>query len=138
MQHEDELSERSEISGIEIAVIGMAGRFPGANDTGTFWRNLRDGVESITALSDADLLARGVSASQFDATLCWMSEDILSAQLTKITKSQILFSDRCVYATARLVLSSTWAQALLMDSGKSFGISGKNSSARSSNTRVSL
>jgi acyl transferase domain-containing protein len=63
MQHEDELSESS---GIEIAVIGMAGRFPGANDIDAFWRNLRDGVESITAFSDGDLLARGVSSSQLD------------------------------------------------------------------------
>ena len=26
-----------------IAVIGMAGRFPGARDLSTFWRNLRRG-----------------------------------------------------------------------------------------------
>ena len=35
-------------SGLEIAVVGMAGRFPGAADTETFWKNLRDGVESVT------------------------------------------------------------------------------------------
>jgi acyl transferase domain-containing protein len=34
-----------------IAVIGMAGRFPGARDLDQFWRNLRDGVESITRFS---------------------------------------------------------------------------------------
>ena len=33
-----------------IAVIGMAGRFPGARDVDGFWRNLRDGVESIAVL----------------------------------------------------------------------------------------
>ena len=32
--------------GLDIAVIGMAGRFPGAPDLERFWRNLRDGVES--------------------------------------------------------------------------------------------
>ncbi|MGE0719594.1 MAG: SDR family NAD(P)-dependent oxidoreductase, partial [Alphaproteobacteria bacterium] len=31
-----------------VAVIGMAGRFPGAPDLDTFWRNLRDGVDSVT------------------------------------------------------------------------------------------
>ena len=31
----------------DIAVIGMSGRFPGAVDIATFWRNLHDGVESI-------------------------------------------------------------------------------------------
>ncbi len=31
-----------------IAVVGMAGRFPGARNLSEFWRNLRDGVESIS------------------------------------------------------------------------------------------
>ena len=44
-----------------IAVIGMAGRFPGANSVSAFWRNLRGGVESIVDLSEDDLLAAGVS-----------------------------------------------------------------------------
>ncbi|HEX8185170.1 MAG TPA: polyketide synthase, partial [Blastocatellia bacterium] len=35
----------------EIAIIGMAGRFPGASDLDEFWANLRDGVESITFFS---------------------------------------------------------------------------------------
>ena len=40
----------------------MAGRFPGAEDVEAFWRNLRDGVESITFYTDEELLKRGVSA----------------------------------------------------------------------------
>ncbi len=32
----------------EIAIVGWAGRFPGARDVGELWRNLRDGVESIS------------------------------------------------------------------------------------------
>ena len=36
------------LEGTEIAVVGMAGRFPGAQDIETYWRNLRDGVESVT------------------------------------------------------------------------------------------
>ncbi len=43
-----------------IAIVGMAGRFPGARDLDEFWRNLRDGVESIRPLSDAELHAAGV------------------------------------------------------------------------------
>jgi len=46
--------------GAEIAIIGMAGRFPGANDLDLFWRNLRDGVESITFFSDEELKQVGV------------------------------------------------------------------------------
>lgn len=43
-----------------IAVIGMAGRFPGAADIGAFWANLRAGVESVRVLADGELLAAGV------------------------------------------------------------------------------
>ncbi|QOC95183.1 amino acid adenylation domain-containing protein [Micromonospora craniellae] len=38
----------------------MACRFPGAPDVDAFWRNLRDGVESITELTDEELSAEGV------------------------------------------------------------------------------
>ena len=31
-------------TGLEIAVIGMAGRFPGAKDIHEFWENLKNGV----------------------------------------------------------------------------------------------
>jgi amino acid adenylation domain-containing protein len=34
-----------------IAVVGLAGRFPGAENTERFWENLRGGVESIRVLS---------------------------------------------------------------------------------------
>ena len=44
-----------------IAIVGMAGRFPGARNIDEFWRNLRDGTESIRQLSSAELLAAGVS-----------------------------------------------------------------------------
>jgi polyketide synthase PksN len=49
--------------GTEIAIIGMAGRFPGARDLGEYWRNLRDGVDSVRRLSDAELAALGVPAA---------------------------------------------------------------------------
>lgn len=42
-----------------IAIVGMAGRFPGARNTQEFWRNLRDGLESIQDLGDADLINAG-------------------------------------------------------------------------------
>jgi len=45
-----------------IAIIGMAGRFPGARDIDQFWRNLAGGVESIARPTDAQLLAAGVGA----------------------------------------------------------------------------
>ena len=47
-----------------IAIIGAAGRFPGAPDVETFWANLAGGREGITAASDEELLAAGVSPAQ--------------------------------------------------------------------------
>jgi len=44
----------------EIAVIGLAGRFPGARDLNQFWQNLRDGVESIIQFTDQELEAQGI------------------------------------------------------------------------------
>lgn len=49
--------------GFEIAVIGMACRFPGAPDVAAFWQNLRGGVESIERFTDEELLAAGVDPS---------------------------------------------------------------------------
>lgn len=43
-----------------IAVVGMAGRFPGANSVSAFWDNLRRGKESIVTLSEEQLSAAGV------------------------------------------------------------------------------
>ncbi|WP_293081672.1 type I polyketide synthase [Moorena sp. SIO3H5] len=44
----------------EIAVIGMSGKFPGADNLDQFWQNLRNGTESITFFSDEELLASGI------------------------------------------------------------------------------
>jgi acyl transferase domain-containing protein len=43
-----------------IAVIGMAGRFPGAENVDEFWRNLRDGVESISFFTDDEMVQAGI------------------------------------------------------------------------------
>ncbi|MEY9862663.1 acyl transferase domain-containing protein/NAD(P)-dependent dehydrogenase (short-subunit alcohol dehydrogenase family) [Catenulispora sp. GAS73] len=49
----------------EIAIIGMAGRFPGADDVDALWRNISTGVESFTRFSDEDLLASGEDPAEF-------------------------------------------------------------------------
>lgn len=46
-----------------IAIVGMALRVPGASTLEQFWQNLRDGVESTTYFSEAELLAAGVDAA---------------------------------------------------------------------------
>jgi len=49
-----------------IAIIGMAGRFPGAEDVAALWRNLRDGVEAITRWSREELAAVGIEPAVLD------------------------------------------------------------------------
>jgi non-ribosomal peptide synthase protein (TIGR01720 family) len=43
-----------------IAVIGMAGRFPGARNLDEFWENLKSGVESISFFSDSEIESTGL------------------------------------------------------------------------------
>ena len=46
-----------------IAIIGMQGRFPGAKNIEGLWENLKNGVESISTFSDAELQAAGIDAA---------------------------------------------------------------------------
>ncbi|MBW4432010.1 MAG: SDR family NAD(P)-dependent oxidoreductase [Pelatocladus maniniholoensis HA4357-MV3] len=50
----------------DIAIIGMAGRFPGANNLETFWENLKNGIETISFFSEAELLESGVEPELFN------------------------------------------------------------------------
>ena len=50
-----------EISATDIAVVGRALRVPGARNVAEFWDNLRNGVESVRRLTDAELRAAGVA-----------------------------------------------------------------------------
>ncbi|MCP4657980.1 MAG: acyltransferase domain-containing protein [bacterium] len=49
-----------------IAVIGMAGRFPGAGNLDEFWENLRAGRESVRFLSAEEMLEGGVDPALLD------------------------------------------------------------------------
>ncbi len=42
-----------------VAIIGMAGRFPGARTTAELWANLRAGVESIRHFTEMELIEAG-------------------------------------------------------------------------------
>jgi non-ribosomal peptide synthase protein (TIGR01720 family) len=50
MNHNEILEDSS-----KIAIVGMVGRFPGARNIEQFWQNLRDGVESISFFSEAEI-----------------------------------------------------------------------------------
>lgn len=54
------------LTGNEIAIIGMAGRFPGASDVYTFWQHLREGIECLTFFTEEELLAKNVPAERLN------------------------------------------------------------------------
>ena len=95
--------ERTAVEG--VAIVGMAGRFPGAADVEAFWRNLRVGAESISSFTDEELLASGIDPARlgpnyvrargvlagvelFDASFFGFSPDIfiLAASLFSIRR----------------------------------------------------
>jgi acyl transferase domain-containing protein/acyl carrier protein len=58
----------NDVPGANIAIIGMAGRFPGAPDVDAFWQNLCNGVESVRFPTAEQLKSLGVAASQLQDT----------------------------------------------------------------------
>ncbi len=52
------MSDRND--GLDIAVIGMAGKFPGADNIEAFWQLLKNGVEAVTFFSEEELLQAGL------------------------------------------------------------------------------
>jgi acyl transferase domain-containing protein len=49
-----------------VAIVGLAFRFPGASDAETFWKNLAGGVESIRTYTREELLAEGMAEGVAD------------------------------------------------------------------------
>ncbi|OJF15094.1 type I polyketide synthase [Couchioplanes caeruleus] len=50
----------------DIAIVGMAGRFPGAADVGEFWSHVVAGRITVSELTRGELLAAGVRADRLD------------------------------------------------------------------------
>ncbi len=57
--------DKLEYTGLEIAVVGMACRFPGASNITEFWDNLKNGKESLTTFSDEELREYGITDDEF-------------------------------------------------------------------------
>lgn len=51
---------QTKFTGLEIAIIGISGRFPGAEDAARFWNNIREGKASLSHFTDDELIGRGV------------------------------------------------------------------------------
>lgn len=71
-------------TGLEVAVIGLACRVPGAANSREFWNNLINGVESIAFFSDDELAQSGTSSAglQIPAmsgpTAPWKTKSVLT------------------------------------------------------------
>lgn len=60
----DAVTAASELPPGAIAIVGIAGRFPGADDVDALWANLCAGREGIEQFSDDELRAAGVSEAE--------------------------------------------------------------------------
>ena len=58
-----EESHFNEDVNFDVAIIGMAGRFPGAQNINEFWNNLTSGKESISFFDQDDLRNSGINPS---------------------------------------------------------------------------
>ncbi|MFI1337686.1 beta-ketoacyl synthase N-terminal-like domain-containing protein, partial [Streptomyces sp. NPDC020845] len=93
-----------------IAIVGMAGRFPGARNLTEFWSNLRDGVESIVPLSDEELLSAGVAPDVFNqpgyvrAVARFDGVDLFDAEFFGYTAAEARVMD----PQHRLFLETAW------------------------------
>ncbi|WP_413173259.1 SDR family NAD(P)-dependent oxidoreductase [Anabaena azotica] len=56
----NDIEDINQICESDIAIIGMAGRFPKASNLDAYWQNIREGVEALTEFTDTDLQAQGV------------------------------------------------------------------------------
>ncbi|MBA5871017.1 MAG: polyketide synthase type I, partial [Nitrospira sp. CR2.1] len=96
--------------GLDIAVIGMACRFPGAPDVETFWRNLCAGEESVSALTLQQLLDAGVERQTAErpnyvkARAILDGIDLFDAPLFGMTPKEAEMTD----PQQRLLLECAW------------------------------
>jgi 3-oxoacyl-(acyl-carrier-protein) synthase len=58
------MNEPNGSPGLDIAVVGLAGRFPRARNVRELWDNLKAGVESISSMTDEELAAAGVGVAE--------------------------------------------------------------------------
>ena len=94
-----------------VAIIGMAGRFPGADTLEQFWVNIAGGVESISHFSREEMLAAGAPAEQIDLSAYRPFKPILPG-IDCFDAAFFGFSERDAALTDpqhRLFLETAWA-----------------------------
>jgi 3-oxoacyl-(acyl-carrier-protein) synthase/acyl carrier protein len=67
VENKNENTEIQPVSNVDgFAVIGMAGRFPGASNINEYWENIKNGIESISFFNNEELAAQGVPAAMLE------------------------------------------------------------------------
>jgi acyl transferase domain-containing protein/surfactin synthase thioesterase subunit/acyl carrier protein len=93
-----------------LAIVGIGCRFPSAADHRAFWRNLSEGIESITALTDDALIAAGVPSeslqdpSYVKATPLLQDCDLFDAAFFEYSPHEARLMD----PQQRLLLETAW------------------------------
>ena len=86
-------------SGAEIAVIAVAGRFPGAASVEALWENLTEGRESITFFTDQELRDAGVPEADLanpayvKASAVLSDVDLFDADFFRVSPREARFLD---------------------------------------------
>ncbi|MFD1906612.1 beta-ketoacyl synthase N-terminal-like domain-containing protein [Paenibacillus rhizoplanae] len=62
----DVMSEETAETGLEIAIIGMSGKFPGADTIEAYWNLLIHGVSAVTQFSFEELREQGISPERLN------------------------------------------------------------------------
>ncbi|MGB3442383.1 MAG: SDR family NAD(P)-dependent oxidoreductase [Actinophytocola sp.] len=118
MDQPNEIGTPDELDGVEpIAIVGIAARVPGANDVHQFWRNLVDGVESVTTFTREEQLARGAQESEVDDP-GWVAAAPIVDGFDQFDAGLFAMSDREAALTSpqhRLFLESCYT--VLQDAG---------------------
>ena len=97
-------------SGADIAIIGMAGRFPGADDIGQFWKNLCEQADVRQTFTDEQLSALNLDSHKTSAQdyvrtgYCLHNVDEFAASFFDMTPRQARMLD----PQQRIFLEAVW------------------------------
>jgi phthiocerol/phenolphthiocerol synthesis type-I polyketide synthase E len=87
------------LAAASIAIIGLAGRFPGARNIDEYWRNLRAGRESVILLTDDQLEVLGVDPelrsdpNYVKAAACFDGYDLFDASFFGFSPKEAEITD---------------------------------------------
>jgi hypothetical protein len=92
--------EEFDKSDTDVAIVSLAGRFPGAATADEYWHNIENGIESITFFTETDLVEAGLSLAEIRdpnyvrARRRWRGPTCLTPSFSESTLARPRFSTR--------------------------------------------